>query len=706
MNNKTYSYNDKDKVKNNNFNDIHEDNKIQLQKSKIISTTTTNRNVLKTKSLTPNMNGQQLDQLNNRTIPYYNSNNNNNNMKTYSKLLLHSRNINRNKKSCSNNEAFTATELNDVILKNDIKIKHSIDHINNYLNNHKRKYNSNSKYVDNSRSLSPCRISSSSRHDNNNNSLSPYRNSNCRNGYTNSSYMTRYITTTNNIKNKSNKATIGTTTITPSKMLSTKTTVPTPTTPTTITTNYNNNSSTNVLKNVSKQKSNIGVEKKKSEKKISNHTIDKVVLCLDELDLDIEHNKNVRTDKNKNNKQQHDHHLPHHNNHKIDSPYKLNSGLKVSNKDHHGHNKKDSQERHQHNNDDNNINHKLNKPKTSTSQSINFDTTTAELKANKIYNHKKDHHIDMNIESKQQPLISHTTVGVKDIHVDSRDINMPTLSHKESDNNSVIIVNSTTKQVNDDDDHGHDNDNYKDGYDRNDMKVDNKYLDTRQKSLTSDNIHDVDNNIVSNQYFHKESNVDDITDINNDLIISEDDYLKHYDHQYDTNINIKDEQNINDMKVSSNHIDDNDVNDDSVNSNKDNNKYVVRHDDKMEVYLDMIELAPASTLHYQQHQLSSSIIDTYYKLNKYKKQHRCYRSSDVLLQTISNDLLLLSLIERCNQRSYLLINQEVLKASNRVLITDDVLTRTEIYGERLHQLVDTMTMTIVKKLVSYNNILS
>lgn len=665
MNNKTYSY--KDKTKNNH--NIDEDNKItQLQKSKITSVhtvpTTTNSNVLRTKSLTTTINSQQLDLLSNKTIPNCNSNNY---MKTYSKLSLFSRKFNHSK-TFSNTDAYTASELNDVILKNDIKIKQSIDHINNYLNNHKRKCNSSSRYVDSSRSLSP------------------HRNSSSRNGYTNS-YMSRYIT------NNSNKTT-GVTTVTPSAMLSTKMIIPTTTT-TSTTYNTKNVSTTYNTKNSStKHKNIIGVEKKKkNKKKKSNHSIDKVVLCLDELDLDMEYNKNVGTDKYK---QSNNNHHPHHY-HKIDTPHKLNSGFRVSNKDHHGRrNEKDTHDRHQHND----INHMLYKHKTSTTQSLNsFDTTKAELSANKIYNHQKNHQIVMNVESDSRPLVTHTTLDVKDIHVvDSRVINIPTLIHKESDNNSFNVMNSVAKQV---DGHGHENEigDYR-GDDRNDMKYD-QYLDIKQNIRTgddvySDMIHGGDYNIVSNQYCHPESQIEDFNGIFNDLVISGDDYLKHFDHQYGTSMNIKDDD-INEMKVNSIILKDG-----RTNSNRDNNhKYDVRHDDEMEAYLDVIELAPVSTLHYHQHQLLS-INDTYHAVEKYKKLHRSYRSSDALLQTVSNDLLLLSLIERCNQHSYLLINQEVLKASSRLLVTDDVLTRTGRCGQRLHQLVDAVTITIVKKLVSYN----
>ena len=623
MNNKTHSY--KNKTKNNNY--IDEDNKItQLQKSKITSVhtvpTTTNSNVLRTKSLTTTINSRQLDLLSNS----------NNYMKTYSKISLFSRKFNHSK-TFSNTDAYTASELNDVILKNDVKIKQSIDHINNYLYNHKRKCNSSSRYVNSSRSLSPHR-NSSSRHFDSRYSLSPHRNTNSRNGYTNS-YMSRYIT------NNSNKTT-GATTVTPSAMLSTKMIIPTTTsattttitTTTTTTTTYKtkNVSTTTVINSATKHKNNIGVVKKKK----SNHSIDKVVLCLDELDLDVEYNKNVGTDKYKISS---NNHHPHHN-HKIDTPHKLNSGLRVSNKDHLGRrNEEDTHDQHQHND------------------------------------------------------INHTTLDVKDIHVvDSRVINIPTLIHKESDNNSFNVLNSVAKQV---DSHGHENEN--DDYhgdDRNDMKYD-QYLDIKQNIRTgddiySDMIHDGDYNIVSNQYRHPESQIEDVNGICNDLVISGDDYLKHFDHQYGTTIN--------EMKVNSIILKDG-----RTNSNRDNNhKYDVRHDDEMEAYLDVIELAPVSTLHYHQHQLLSSRDDTYHAVEKYEKLHRSYRSSDELLQTVANDLLLLSLIERCNQHSYLLINQEVLKTSSRLLVTDDILTRTERCGQRLHQLVDAVTITIVKKLVSYH----
>jgi hypothetical protein len=676
MNNKTYSC--KGKIKNNN--NIDEDNKIitQLQKSKITSlravpqtTTTTNSNVLRSKSLTTTINSRQLDLLINKTIPNCNGNSY---MKTYSKLSLFSRNFNHSK-TFSNTDAYTSSELNDVILKNDIKIKQSIDHINNYLNNHKRKCNSSSnRYVDKSRSLSPHR-NSNSRHFDSSNSLSPHRNSSSRNGYTNS-YMNKYITNNNN-------KTTGATTVTPSAVLSTRTIIPT----TTTTYNTKNVSTTTVIE------SNIGVEKKKkSEKKKSNHSIDKVVLCLDELDLDMEYNKIVGTDKHK---RSNNNHHPHHN-HKIDIPHKFNSGSRVSNKDNLG---KDTHDKYQHNN----INHMFYKHKTSTStQSINsFDTTKAEIRANKIYNHnhQKNHQIVMNVESDPCPLVTHTTLDIKDIHVvDSRVINIPTLIHKESDNNSFKVLNSVVKQS--DDDHGHENDDYH-GDDQNDMKYD-PYLDTKQNIRTghdiySQMIHDGDYNIVSNQYYHPENQIDDVNGIYNDLVISGDDYVKHFDHQYaTTTMNINDDD-INEMKVNSNiHMDEK-----NLKVGRTNSKYDIRHDDEMDAYLDVIELAPVSILHYHPHHLLSSRNDTYHVVEKCKKQHCSYRSSDALLQTVSNDLLLLSLIERCNQRSYLLINQEVLKASTRLLVTDDVLTRTERCGQRLHQLVDAVTITIVKKLVSY-----
>jgi len=616
MNNKTHSY--KNKTKNNNY--IDEDNKItQLQKSKITSVhtvPTTNSNASRTKSLTTTIDSRQLDLLSNS----------NNYMKTYSKISLFSRKFNHSK-TFSNTDTYTASELNDVILKNDVKIKQSIDHINNYLNNHKRKCNSSSRYVNSSRSLSPHR-NSSSRHFDSRYSLSPHRNSNSRNGYTNS-YMSRYIT------NNSNKTT-GATTVTPSATLSTKMIIPTTTsaTTTTTTTSYKtkNVSTTTVINSATKHKNNNGVLKKKK----SNHSIDKVVLCLDELDLDMDYNKNFGTDKYKNSN---NNHHPHHD-HKIDTPHKLNSGLRVSSKDHLGRrNEEDTHDQHQHND------------------------------------------------------INHTILDVKDIHVvDSRVINIPTLIHKESDNNSFNVLNSVVKQV---DSHSHEikNDDYHCD-DRNDMKYD-QYLDIKQKIRTGDDIyndmiHDEDYNIVSNQYCHPESQIEDVNGIYDDLVISGDDYLKHFDHQYGTTIN--------EMKVNSIILKDG-----RTNSNQDNNhKYDVRHNDEMEAYLDVIELAPVSTLHNHQHQLLSSTNDTYHTVEKYKKLHRSYRSSDELLQTVSNDLLLLSLIERCNQHSYLLINQEVLKASSRLLVADDILTRTERCGQRLHQLVDAVTITIVKKLVSYN----